>query len=190
MSHHLKVVVTGLFNAGKTRFVKTLSDIDVVSTERRITLIPRRDSAALRAGPGRSPQGDRSKTETTVAMDYGRVQLGEAVVHLHGTPGQARFDFMWEILAREMAGLVFLVDATAPDSYPDARDLLEFFTASYRVPHVVAANKQDADGAARPEALRRALHLPASTLIMPCVASRKTSAKQVLAQLVELIGAR
>ncbi len=184
MNRHLKIVVTGPFNAGKTRFVKTLSDIDIVSTERRLT---RRDSSTSRAGAARSAPGDRLKAQTTVAMDYGRVQLGEDVIHLHGTPGQARFDFMWDILAREMAGLIFLVDAAAPDTYPEARDLLEFFTAGYDVPHVIAANKQDADGATRPERLRRALDLPAGTLIMPCVASRKTSARQVLAQLVELI---
>jgi signal recognition particle receptor subunit beta len=172
MTRSLKIVVTGPFNAGKTRFIQTISDIDVVSTERRITA-----------------RAKGMKAQTTVAMDYGRVQLGDDVLHLHGTPGQARFDFMWEILAREMAGLVLLADASAPDTFDEARELLTFFAADGRRPHVVAANKQDAAGAASPDKVRRALGLTANTLVMPCVAGRKTSVRQVLAQLADMIPA-
>jgi hypothetical protein len=170
MSHISKIVVTGPFNAGKTKFVKTISDIGVVTTERKISF-----------------REKGTKATTTVAMDYGRVQLGEHTLHLHGTPGQARFDFMWDILALDMKGLVMLVDSAAPDTFPEAREMLGFFAARHTVPLVIAANKQDAADAVRPERLRRALDLPAQTLIMPCVASRKTSVKQVLAQLVEMM---
>jgi uncharacterized protein len=170
MPRSLKIVITGPFGAGKTSFVKTISEIPVVATERKIR--------AREKG---------QKTHTTVAMDYGRVQVGDDILHLHGTPGQARFDFMWEILAKEMAGLVLVVDAAAPAHFDEARELLTTFTAGRRVPFVVAANKQDAARAAAPEQLRRALNLAADPLIMPCVASRKTSVRQVLAQLAELI---
>ena len=170
MNRSLKIIITGPFSAGKTKFIKTISDIDVVSTERKIT---QREKGM--------------KAQTTVAMDYGRVALGEDILHLNGTPGQARFDFMWDILTREMHGFVMLADSANPDSFTDTRELIGLFTRAHGVPYVIAANKQDADGAVPPAKLRRALGVSAETLIMPCIASRKTSVKQVLAQLVELL---
>ena len=170
MSKQLKIVVTGPFSAGKSQFVKTISEIDVVSTEKKITL---RETGQKRL--------------TTVAMDYGRVTLEDSVLHLNGTPGQARFDFMWEILMKEMHGFVLVVDSCAKDSFGEARELLEAFGAERRVPYVVAANKQDLDCALAPDQLRRALKLDRDALIMPCTASRKSSVKQVLSQLTSEI---
>ncbi|MBM4423346.1 MAG: GTP-binding protein [Chloroflexi bacterium] len=170
MPRILKIVVTGPFSAGKSLFVKTISDIPVVSTERKISLREK----------GMKPQ-------TTVAMDYGRVQLGDDVLHLNGTPGQARFDFMWEILGREMHGLVMVVDATVKESFDDARTMLDDMLSPRPVPFVVAANKQDRDDALHPDKVRKALALDRHALVMPCVASRKTSVKMVLSQLAEMI---
>ena len=171
MSRNLKIVVTGPFSAGKTRFIKTISDIDVVTTERKIT---------------RRIEGV-SKRTTTVAMDYGRVTLGDDVLHLHGTPGQARFDFMWDILMKEMDGFVLLVDSTDLETMGEARELIGLFSSGHTVPYVVAANKQDLSEAAKLEKLRRALDLGPNILIMPCVSSRKTSIKQVLIQMVDVL---
>ena len=171
MSHNLKIVVTGPFSSGKTRFIKSVSEIDVVTTERKIT---------------RRIEGV-SKRTTTVAMDYGRVTLGEDVLHLHGTPGQARFDFMWEILMKEMDGFVLLVDSTDSETMGEARELIDLFSSGHPVPYVIAANKQDLPEATKPEKLRRALGVGPNILIMPCVASRKTSVRQVLLQMVDLL---
>jgi uncharacterized protein len=170
MNRSLKIVVTGPFGAGKTRFIKSISEIDVVSTERKIT---RREKSV--------------KRETTVAMDYGRVTLNDAVLHLYGTPGQIRFEFMWDILSRELDGFVMMVDAVDPDSFHHARELMDEFLAEKPVPYVVAANKQDLAGAPTLAKFRRALELPAEVLAMPCIASRKTSVRQVLLQLVDLL---
>ena len=170
MSRILKVVVTGPFSAGKSEFVKTISDIPVVSTERKITV-----------------RAKGVKEQTTVAMDYGRYQLGEDILHLNGTPGQARFDFMWEILSREMRGLVMVVDSTASESFEEARGLLDDMLAPRPVPFVIAANKQDKDGALHIDKVRRALRFGAEARVVPCVASQKTSVKLVLGQLAELI---
>ena len=96
MSKIYKFVITGAFNAGKTTFVNTLSDISTVNTDRAI-----RDSIE-----------SAIKASTTTALDYGQVQMDEALtVHLFGTPGQPRFDFMRHILSKGMDGFVFLVDA-------------------------------------------------------------------------------
>ncbi len=169
MPRILKVVVTGPFSAGKSQFVKTISDIPVVSTERKI-----------------SARAKDMKSQTTVAMDYGRVQLGDDVLHLNGTPGQSRFDFMWDILSKEMHGLVLVVDATAESTFEDARSMLAEILAPRTVPYIVAANKQDSAEALHPEVVRRTLGLT-DALVMPCVASRKTSVKMVLSQLIEMI---
>jgi signal recognition particle receptor subunit beta len=170
VNRSLKIVVSGPFGAGKTRFIKTISEIDVVTTERKIT---HREKGMKRV--------------TTVAMDFGRVTLGEDSLYLYGTPGQIRFEFMWDILSREMAGVVMLVDSTDPESFPHARELIDEFIADRAVPYVVAANKQDLEGASPIARLRRAMNLSADVLAMPCVASRKTSVRQVLSQLAQII---
>lgn len=79
----VKMVITGPFSAGKTEFIRSISEIEVVSTEREITTEAER----------------RQKDATTVAMDFGRITVDDdLVLYLFGTPGQRRFDFMWEIL--------------------------------------------------------------------------------------------
>ena len=91
----VKIVVTGPFAAGKTTLIRTISEITVLSTEKDIT-----DDTRSR------------KAETTVAMDFGRITIDrDLVLYLFGTPGQDRFDFMWEILGEGMLGYVVLVDA-------------------------------------------------------------------------------
>ena len=125
----VKVVVTGPFNAGKTTFIKAVSEITVLSTERQVSDV---------SGEGGG--------ETTVAMDFGRITVSDDVVlYLFGTPGQSRFSFMWETLSEGMLGFVLLVDTYEPPSFADAREMIEFFTAMSDVPFVVAANKVDAD---------------------------------------------
>jgi small GTP-binding protein len=165
-----KVVVTGPFNSGKTAFIGTISDIPVVSTERRITT------------------EDRGiKAETTVAMDYGRVELNGRVLHLNGTPGQARFDFMWEILAREMNAFIVLVDSTDAPSFPEASELIELFSNIHAVPYLVVANKVDLPGAASINEVRRGTGVADFVTIMPCTSTSKSSVRQVLLQVIELI---
>ena len=55
----MRIVVTGPVGAGKTTLIKTISEIDVVETDRAAT----DDSALL-------------KPNTTVAMDFGRITFG------------------------------------------------------------------------------------------------------------------
>ena len=91
-----KIVFTGPMGAGKTTAIAALSDVAPVRTEVENT--------------DRMTHG---KEFTTVGLDMGRITLaGGEVVHLYGTPGQARFRFMWDILGRGAAGVVILLDAT------------------------------------------------------------------------------
>lgn len=165
-----KIVVTGPFNSGKTQFVQTSSDIPVVSTEKRVTT-----------------EDQSIKPETTVAMDYGRLNLDGDTLHLYGTPGQVRFDFMWEILSKEMDGFIVLVDATDRPSFPDAADMIDLLNGMASVPYLVVANKTDLDGAAKFTDVRRGTKVDDTITVMPCVATQKSSVRQVLLQMVRLL---
>jgi signal recognition particle receptor subunit beta len=170
MGNTYKVLVTGPFNAGKTEFVRAVSDIPIVTTEKRIT-----DSYAA------------TKDETTVAMDYGQVRLGEDLLHLYGTPGQPRFDFMWDILSREMHAFILLVDSCDREGFLVARQLLRTFRRKGPVPYLVAANKQDLDHALSVEEISKRLGLNGDIPVTPCVATDRKSALNVLKELQTLI---
>lgn len=102
-----KLVFAGPVGVGKTTAIACISDIPPVSTDVDAT-----DETRER------------KQTTTVALDYGLMVLdGGQYVHLYGTPGQERFDFMWDILTEGGLGLILLVDATAEDPVRD----LEFY---------------------------------------------------------------
>ncbi len=165
----VKMVVTGPFSSGKTEFIRSVSEIDVVSTERKI-----------------SGAGERAvKQATTVAMDFGRITVDEdLVLYLFGTPGQKRFDFMWEILSEGMLGFIVMVDSTRPETYREARSILETFRAYAPTPYVVAANKQDMDDAWDLEDMRHALRLDSKVKLLPCVATDKATVKNVLLELL------
>jgi small GTP-binding protein len=165
-----KVLVTGPFNVGKTEFIRTISDIPIVSTERRMT-----DHFAS------------TKDETTVAMDYGQVRLASTVFHLYGTPGQPRFDFMWDILAKEMQAFILLVDSCDHGSFMQAKKLIRVFRRKGRVPYLVAANMQDKEKALSPEGIGKRLGLDEKIPIVPCVATDKASVRNVLEELKALI---
>src|SRR5574337_825116 len=167
----VKMVVTGPFSSGKTQFIQSVSEIDVVSTERKI-----------------SSDAEKVKEQTTVAMDFGRITVDDdLVLYLFGTPGQRRFDFMWEILAEGMLGFVVMVDSTKPETFREAKSILETFRAYAPTPYVVAANKQDIPEAWPAEDLRIALRIDENVKLLPCVAKDKESVKNVLLELLYAI---
>lgn len=125
-----KIIFTGPVGAGKTTAIATLSDILPVSTDEVASDITR-----------------SQKAETTVAMDYGVMNLdaGERL-HLFGTPGQERFDFMWDILVEGGVGLVLLINNSAKDPFRDLHfflDAFEKFIDETRV--VIGITRMDED---------------------------------------------
>ena len=106
-----KIIFTGPVGAGKTTAIGSLSDIPVVGTD---------ESA--------SDMTINRKQTTTVAMDYGLMKLeGGERIHLYGTPGQERFNFMWNILTQGGIGLILLLDNTRADPFQDMRFFLTAF---------------------------------------------------------------
>lgn len=164
----LKIVVTGPFSSGKTQLIQAISEIDVVSTDRQITR-----------------ESERIKAQTTVAMDFGRITVDEdLILYLFGTPGQKRFNFMWEILSEGMLGFVVMVDSTRPETFREARRILDTFRSYSPVPYIVAANKQDLEDSWSADDLRIVLRVESGVKVVPCVATDKESVKQVLLELL------
>ena len=126
-----KVVIAGGFGVGKTTTVGAISEIAPLTTEAEMTT----------AGIGiDDPGGVAGKTTTTVAMDFGCVTIDRSLkLYLFGTPGQARFGFMWDDLARGALGALVVVDsARLDDCYP----AIDFFERS-GLPFAVGVNAFD-----------------------------------------------
>lgn len=106
-----KIIFTGPVGAGKTTAIHSISDVPPIKT----------DASA-------SDMTKARKSETTVAMDYGVMNLAEGEkLHLYGTPGQERFDFMWNILTSGGIGLILLLDNTRADPFLDMNFFLDAF---------------------------------------------------------------
>jgi len=100
----MRLIVTGTVGAGKSTFIRAVSEIEVVDTDTRAT-----DETAL------------LKKKTTVAFDFGRLQFGpDMALHLYGTPGQTRFDFMWDLLIHKAHAYIVLVAAHRPREFRQA----------------------------------------------------------------------
>ncbi|MDY6992611.1 MAG: ATP/GTP-binding protein [Pseudomonadota bacterium] len=112
--NNYKIIFTGPAGAGKSTAIATLSDIPVVITEEKTRQ--------------KDPQHVYKRT-ITVALDYGLIKLNHKhKIHLYGTPGQQRFDFMWDILTEGGLGLILLIDNARLDPLADLRFFLNKFT--------------------------------------------------------------
>jgi signal recognition particle receptor subunit beta len=169
----LKILVAGGFGAGKTTFVGSVSEIPPLTTEQHMTVL----SVGV-DDTGAVPD----KTTTTVAMDFGRITVDEQLIlYLFGTPGQSRFWFMWDELARGAVGAVVLVDLRRVDDCFPAVDYFE----DRRVPFVVAANAFPGTDAFPDGAVRDALALPAGCPLVRVDAREPRSCLDALVVLVE-----
>jgi uncharacterized protein len=174
----VKILVAGGFGVGKTTMVASVSEIPPVSTEVALT-----QASARLDDIGPVPD----KRATTVAMDFGRITIDERVaVYLFGTPGQRRFWFMWDRLARGALGAVVLVDVRRlADSFAP----IDYFERA-RLPYAVVVNQFDGATRYPPAVLRDALAVGPEVPVLSCDARQRDGAKQVLIALVEHVLAR
>ena len=119
----LKLVFAGSMGAGKTTAIRAISEIEPISTDVE-----------------NSDRSEFDKDQTTVALDYGEVTLpsGEKL-GLYGTPGQVRFDFMWQIVATGALGIVVLIDNSRPDPLADLTRYLTVFRSFAEAGAIVVA---------------------------------------------------
>jgi uncharacterized protein len=169
----LKVLIAGGFGVGKTTLVRSLSEIPPLLTEQAMT------TASIGVDDADAVPDKRT---TTVAMDFGRITVDESLIlYLFGTPGQSRFWFMWDELARGSVGAVVLVDLRRVDDCFPAIDYFE----NRRLPFVVAVNSFPGANEYDVETVRDALALPSDCPLMWMDARDPRSSQNALVTLVE-----
>jgi len=174
----VKVVVAGGFGVGKTTMVGSVSEVPPLRTEELIT----------EASSGVDDlAGVETKRTTTVALDFGRITINpELILYLFGTPGQDRFWFMWDELARGALGAVVLADTRKLDSCFPAVDFFE----RRGLPFVVGVNCFDDAFRYGTEEVRGALDLDEHVPVLLCDARDRDSTKLVLITLLQHVMAR
>lgn len=173
VSHAVKILIVGHFGVGKTTCIGSLSEIEPLRTEEKIT----------EASVGFDDlSGTPDKSTTTVAMDFGRLTLSDTLVlYLFGTPGQERFKEMWEELSRGALGALVLVDPERlHESFP-VLDLLERFGLTY----AIAVNHFEGTTDYPLHEVREALNLTAETPVVKCDVRDENSSAQALITLMK-----
>lgn len=153
-----KIIILGPHGAGKTTFVHAVSD-KALSVERM---------------------------GTTVAMDRGTATLDGVRAEVFGTPGQERFDPLLPTLASQAVAAILLVDATQPETFARAKEMLQKVWRRGLVV-AIALNKSDLKGALRPADARRRLAAPKDVEVLACTAQDPASARKVLTKLVDQV---
>lgn len=167
----MKIVVTGPFSSGKTTLIRTISQVTVIGTEREVT----GDERAV-------------KDRTTVAMDFGRISLpGGLSLFLFGTPGQRRFEVMWDILSEGMLGFVVLINASRDEAFAEAAHILTTFGKYADVPFVIGLTHLDRTPASADEVtarVRRELDLPAGAEVVPLDPRNRDDVKGIVVRIL------
>ncbi|WP_433755909.1 GTP-binding protein [Nocardia sp. CA-135398] len=175
MPSSVKIVISGGFGVGKTTFISAISEIEPLVTEAAMTEV----------AIGVDDPGHRAdKTQTTVALDFGRITLDSSLIlYLFGTPGQDRFVFLWDDLVDGALGAVLVVDTgRVEDCYP----VLDYFE-EHNTPFVVVVNRFEQGEHFELDEVREALELDEWIPLLECDARERSSVRDVLVALLEQV---
>jgi signal recognition particle receptor subunit beta len=155
-----KLVIVGSFGSGKSTFVETFTE------------------------PLAVPKHLMSKA---ITMDFGQMlsKDGMDILYIYGVPGARRFDFMWELLAEGLLGFIVMIASQHPETFREAKSIINTYCAYAPIPYVLAANFQDYPDAWSVEDLRVALQIEPEIPIVPCIATDRESVKNVLLTLLD-----
>lgn len=171
----VKILIAGGFGVGKTTMVGSVSEISPLRTEELLT---------ERSVGIDHIDGVEDKNTTTVAMDFGRITVREGLIlYLFGTPGQDRFWFMWDELARGALGAVVLADTRRlADCFP----AIDYFERRH-LPFIVGVNCFDGSQVYTADEVKGALDLDEEVPVLLSDVRRRESGKRLLIKLVEYV---
>jgi ADP-ribosylation factor-like protein 8 len=135
----MEITLVGLQSAGKTTLLSAISDGKVAAEK---------------------------DTIPTIGLNTKKVTKGSVTIKLWDIGGQPRFRPMWERYCRGVNSIVYVVDASDPNTWDTSRQCLQDLIgkpALEKIPLLVLANKNDLPGAADQKAISLALGLNAIT---------------------------
>jgi len=166
-----KIIVSGPFGSGKTTLIKHVSDEQFSGKD-----VPTTGALA------------HLKSMTTVGLDFGILNVDDDLdVHLFGTPGQSRFNFMWKILSKGALGGVLLVDTASERALVEAQEMIKTWGSLENFPLVIGATKQDVAEAITLDALTEILDSKNTPMFSVDARKREDNRMLVMALLQEIL---
>lgn len=109
------IVLLGSPGSGKTTAISTVSEGVVLNSDVSAT-----DSVA------------NDKAKTTVGIDYAMIDIGEKrKVKLFGTPGQVKFNYVWDMVGKNADAFVILLDMSRPEPLSYLRFYKDFLANEF-----------------------------------------------------------